>query len=119
MGNGLDHDVALGPLVNEDGLGKVIDSSTTRSSKGAKVLTGGKPPSGPGYLLSGDGSRNVLQRRKDPQRGDLRPGRLDPDFKTEDEVITRANDTEYGLVAYLYTRDLAAACAWRSSSTSA
>ena len=40
-------------------------------------------------------------------------------FTDEDEVIRRANDTEYGLVAYLYTKDLAAACASRSSSISA
>jgi succinate-semialdehyde dehydrogenase/glutarate-semialdehyde dehydrogenase len=40
-------------------------------------------------------------------------------FKDEDEAIKRANDTEYGLVAYLYTKDLAAACASRRSSTSA
>ena len=40
-------------------------------------------------------------------------------FKTEDEVIRRANDTEYGLVAYVYTGISAAACACRRSSTSA
>ncbi len=40
------------------------------------------------------------------QRGDLRPGRSGVAFSSDDEAIAAANDTEYGLVAYVFTRDL-------------
>ena len=73
--------------------------------KGAKVLTGGKPAAVrdifiPRRSSSGSGGRQHAAR------GDFRAGCRDPDFRSEDEVVKRANDTEYGLVAYLYTKDL-------------
>src|SRR5579863_7956488 len=50
MGNGLDDGVALGPLVNKDGLDKVIELVEDAVQKGAKVLTGGKTGAGPGFF---------------------------------------------------------------------
>ena len=99
--------MALGPLVNEDGRDKVIELVDDAVKKGAKVLTGGKAPDGPGLLLSGDRAH---------QRAGFGAKMLNEEifgpvasiqtFKSEDEAIKRANDTEYGLVAYLYTKDL-------------
>jgi succinate-semialdehyde dehydrogenase/glutarate-semialdehyde dehydrogenase len=78
MGNGLDEGVVLGPLVNKEGRNKVVELVDDAVSKGAKVLTGGKLP-----VAS-------IQR-----------------FSSDDDAIRRANDTDYGLVAYVFTRDLA------------
>src|SRR5512140_1808834 len=50
MGNGLDDGVALGPLINEAGRDKVIELVDDALAKGAKILTGGKQPEGPGYF---------------------------------------------------------------------
>ena len=76
-------------------------------SKGAKVLTGGKPPGGPGYFYPPTVLDDVPDGAKMLQRGDFRPGgaRSRPS-SPRTRSIRRANDTEYGLVAYLYTKDL-------------
>src|SRR6201987_125931 len=50
VGNGLDDGVALGPLVNAEGRDKVVELVEDAVGKGAKVLTGGKTPAGPGYF---------------------------------------------------------------------
>jgi succinate-semialdehyde dehydrogenase/glutarate-semialdehyde dehydrogenase len=59
MGNGLDDGVALGPLVNQEGLDKVIELVDDAVSKGAKVLTGGKKPEGTGYFYPATVLSNV------------------------------------------------------------
>ena len=106
MGNGLDDGVALGPLVNKDGLDKVIELVDDAVKKGAKVLTGGKPPPGPGFFYPATVLANVSEDAKMLNEEIFGPVASLQAFKSEDEVITRANHTEYGLVAYLYTRDL-------------
>jgi succinate-semialdehyde dehydrogenase / glutarate-semialdehyde dehydrogenase len=106
MGNGLDDGVALGPLVNKDGRDKVIELVDDAVSKGAKVLTGGKSPDGPGYFYPATVLTNVADGSKMLNEEIFGPVASIQTFKTEDEAIKRANDTEYGLVAYLYTKDL-------------
>ena len=106
MGNGLDDGVALGPLVNKDGRDKVIELVDDAVSKGAKVLTGGKSPDGPGYFYPATVLTNVADSSKLLNEEIFGPVASIQTFKTEDEAIKRANDTEYGLVAYLYTKDL-------------
>ncbi len=106
MGNGLDDGVALGPLVNKEGLDKVIELVDDAVQKGAKVLTGGKAPGGPGFFYPATVLSNVSNDSKMLNEEIFGPVASIQTFKSEDEVITRANDTEYGLVAYLYTKDL-------------
>jgi succinate-semialdehyde dehydrogenase/glutarate-semialdehyde dehydrogenase len=106
MGNGLDDGVALGPLVNKDGLDKVIELVDDAVKKGAKVLTGGKVPGGPGFFYPATVLSNVSADAKMLNEEIFGPVASLQTFKSEDEVVTRANDTEYGLVAYLYTNDL-------------
>ena len=106
MGNGLDDGVALGPLVNKEGLDKVIELVDDAVQKGAKVLTGGKAPGGPGFFYPATVLANVSDDAKMLNEEIFGPVASLQTFKSEDEVITRANDTEYGLVAYLYTKDL-------------
>jgi succinate-semialdehyde dehydrogenase/glutarate-semialdehyde dehydrogenase len=106
MGNGLDDGVALGPLVNQEGLDKVIELVDDAVSKGAKVLTGGKKPDGTGYFYPATVLSNVPDGAKMLNEEIFGPVASLQTFKDEAEVIKRANDTEYGLVAYLYTKDL-------------
>jgi succinate-semialdehyde dehydrogenase/glutarate-semialdehyde dehydrogenase len=106
IGNGLDEGVMLGPLVNADTRDKVKALVEDAVSKGASILTGGKASAGPGYFYPA----TVLDKVPDTANL-LRDEIFGPvaalqSFSSEDEVIRRANDTEYGLVAYLYTRDL-------------
>ena len=106
MGNGLDDGVALGPLVNKEGRDKVIELVDDAVKKGAKILTGGKTSDGPGYFYPATVLDNVSNDAKMLNEEIFGPVASIQIFKSEDEVITRANDTEYGLVAYLYTKDL-------------
>jgi succinate-semialdehyde dehydrogenase / glutarate-semialdehyde dehydrogenase len=106
MGNGLDEGVNLGPLVNKDGRDKVIELVDDAVKKGAKVLIGGKLPDGPGFFYPATVLTNVPTSAKMLNEEIFGPVASIQTFKTEDEAIKRANDTEYGLVAYLYTKDL-------------
>jgi succinate-semialdehyde dehydrogenase / glutarate-semialdehyde dehydrogenase len=106
MGNGLDDGVNLGPLVNKAGLDKVVELVDDAVGKGAKILTGGKAPSGKGFFYPATVLTNVPDNAKMLNEEIFGPVASLQTFKSEDEVIRRANDTEYGLVAYLYTKDL-------------
>src|SRR5712672_3064962 len=106
MGNGLDEGVALGPLVNAEGRDKVVELVEDAVQKGAKVLTGGAAPEGKGYFYPATVLDNVPDGASLLSAEIFGPVASIQSFKTEDEAIKRANDTEYGLVAYLYTKDL-------------
>src|SRR6187402_3101574 len=106
MGNGLDEGVNLGPLVNKEGLDKVVELVDDAVGKGAKVLTGGKAPGGKGFFYPATVLANVPDDAKMLNEEIFGPVASLQTFKDEAEVIKRANDTEYGLVAYLYTKDL-------------
>jgi succinate-semialdehyde dehydrogenase/glutarate-semialdehyde dehydrogenase len=106
MGNGLDDGVALGPLINEAGRDKVIELVDDAVKRGAKILTGGKKPEGPGFFYPATVIDDVPDGAKMLNEEIFGPVASIQTFKSEDEAIRRANDTEYGLVAYLYTKDL-------------
>jgi succinate-semialdehyde dehydrogenase/glutarate-semialdehyde dehydrogenase len=106
MGNGLDDGVALGPLVNAEGRDKCKELVADAVKRGAKVLVGGKAPDGKGYFYPATVLDNVPDGASMLNEEIFGPVVAIQTFKSEDEVITRANDTEYGLVAYLYTKDL-------------
>ena len=106
IGNGLDEGVQLGPLVNKEGRDKVIELVADAVSKGAKVLTGGKMSEGAGYFYPATVLTNVSDDCKMLNEEIFGPVASIQTFTSEDEVVKRANDTEYGLVAYLYTKDL-------------
>ncbi len=106
MGNGLDEGVNLGPLVNAEGRDKVAELVEDAVRKGAKILVGGKKPEGPGFFYPATVLCNVPDDAKMLNEEIFGPVASLQTFKSEDEVIKRANDTIYGLVAYLYTRDL-------------
>jgi succinate-semialdehyde dehydrogenase / glutarate-semialdehyde dehydrogenase len=106
MGNGLQDGVALGPLVNAEGRDKVKSLVADAVKKCAKVLTGGNAPDGKGYFYPATVLTGVPDGADMLREEIFGPVAAIQTFKAEDEVIARANDTEYGLVAYLYTKDL-------------
>src|ERR671927_1379617 len=106
IGNGLEDGVNLGPLVNKDGRDKVIELVDDAVKKGAKVLTGGKAQTGKGFFYPATVLDDVPDGAKMLNEEIFGPVASIQTFKTEEEAVRRANDTEYGLVAYLYTKDL-------------
>src|SRR4026209_2916883 len=106
MGNGLDDGVALVPLVNAEGRDKVVELVDDAIGKGAKILTGGKRPDGPGFFYPATVLGNVPDNALMLNEEIFGPVASLQTFTDEAEVIKRANDTEYGLVAYLYTKHL-------------
>jgi succinate-semialdehyde dehydrogenase / glutarate-semialdehyde dehydrogenase len=106
LGNGLDDGVMLGPLVNADTRDKVKALVEDAVGKGASVLTGGEAPTGPGYFYPATVLDKVPDGAKLLREEIFGPVAALQTFSSEDEVVKRANDTEYGLVAYVYTRDL-------------
>jgi succinate-semialdehyde dehydrogenase/glutarate-semialdehyde dehydrogenase len=111
VGDALQGDVEQGPLINQAALSKVEAHVADALQKGAKVLTGGKPHAlggtfyEPTVLVDASSSMLIAQEETfGPVAACFR-------FKTEDEAVTAANATPFGLSAYLYTRDLARA--WR------
>jgi succinate-semialdehyde dehydrogenase/glutarate-semialdehyde dehydrogenase len=106
IGRGTEEGVEVGPLVDEDQLAKVVELVEDAVAKGARVLCGGERVPGPGHFYK----PTVLVDVPDDARllkeeifGPVAPVK---GFGSEEEAIAAANDTEYGLVAYLYTGGL-------------
>ncbi|MDV3443801.1 NAD-dependent succinate-semialdehyde dehydrogenase, partial [Pseudomonas otitidis] len=102
-----------GPLINAKAVAKVEEHIADAVAKGARVLAGGKPHALGGNFFEptvlGDVTPEMLVAR-DETFGPLAPIFR---FDTEEQAIAMANDTEFGLASYLYTRDLGRA--WRVS----
>lgn len=106
VGAGIDPTTDVGPLVNADQRDVVASLVQDAVDRGARVRTGGVAPEGPGYFYA----PTVLDRIPSDARV-LREEIFGPvavvvGFDTEEEGITAANATEYGLASYFYTRDL-------------
>jgi len=106
VGNGLDKDVDVGPLVNADTRDKVVHFVDDAIAKGAELKLGGKKPEGKGFFYPPTVITNVPDTAECLRDEIFGPVAMIQKFKDQEEVIRRANDTEYGLVAYLYTEDL-------------
>ncbi|MFZ5956351.1 NADP-dependent succinate-semialdehyde dehydrogenase [Pseudomonas knackmussii] len=106
LGNGLEAGVTTGPLIDAKAVAKVQEHIEDAVAKGAKVVAGGKPHALGGTFFEPtilvDVPKNALVS-KDETFGPLAPVFR---FKDEAEVIELSNDTEYGLAAYFYARDL-------------
>jgi succinate-semialdehyde dehydrogenase/glutarate-semialdehyde dehydrogenase len=106
VGRGVEEDVKVGPLIDAAQRGKVAELVQDATSKGAEVLVGGSERDGAGYffeptVLGGvSGDARLL---KEEIFGPVAPV---VGFDDEEAAIAAANDTEFGLVAYVYTRDI-------------
>jgi succinate-semialdehyde dehydrogenase/glutarate-semialdehyde dehydrogenase len=106
LGNGLDPDVKLGPLINSKQLGSVQELVNDAVDKGAKVLCGGEAPGGPGNFYPATVLGDVPADARILSEEVFGPVAPITGFDTEEEGIAAANDTEYGLAAYVYTESL-------------
>ena len=107
VGRGTEEDVQIGPLINSDAVDKADALVRDATERGAKVLTGGHPIEGPGTFYEPTVVAGVR-----PGSDILREEIFGPvlsivTFDDEDEAVRIANDTEFGLVGYAYTKDLA------------
>ncbi len=103
---GLSEGANIGPIIDEKSRVSVHELVTDAVSKGAKVLTGGQIPDGPGYFYPPTVLAGVSKDARILQEEVFGPVAPVVTFKTEEEAIAIANDTEYGLVAYAFTKDL-------------
>jgi succinate-semialdehyde dehydrogenase/glutarate-semialdehyde dehydrogenase len=106
VGRGTDEGVGMGPLIDDRQRATVVSLVDDAVSKGAKVLCGGSARPGPGYFYEPTVLYPVpseAQMRQEEIFGPVAPVFT---FDSEEDAIREANDTEYGLVAYVYTRDL-------------
>ena len=106
VGRGTEEGVDLGPLIDDDQRGKVQALVEDAVSKGAKVLLGGHPADGPGYFYAPtvlDDVPRTARLLKEEIFGPVAPVTT---FSSEEEAVAEANDTVFGLVAYVYTGDV-------------
>ena len=105
VGDGTDPSVDVGPLVNADTRDKVADFVADAVAKGASVECGGSTPNGKGYFYPPTVLSNVSPEAECVKDEIFGPVAAIQTFKDQEEVIARANDTEYGLVAYVFSED--------------
>ena len=106
LGHGTEEGVEIGPLIDSDQRSKVAELVSDATAKGAKALVGGKAVDGAGYFYEPTVLADVpddARLLKEEIFGPVAPVK---GFDSEEEAIAAANDTEYGLVAYVFTSDL-------------
>jgi succinate-semialdehyde dehydrogenase/glutarate-semialdehyde dehydrogenase len=106
VGNGVEDGVTVGPLINPAAVKKVLEHIDDALAKGGKLVTGGKV-----HELGGNFFQPTLIRDVTPDMAVAREETFGPvaplfRFKTEEDAIRMANDTEFGLACYFYTRDI-------------
>jgi succinate-semialdehyde dehydrogenase/glutarate-semialdehyde dehydrogenase len=106
VGDGTEQGITTGPLINPAAVKKVQEHIDDAVKKGAKVVIGGKP-----HQLGGNFFEPTLLRDVTTDMLVTREETFGPvaplfRFKTEEEAIAMANDTEFGLACYFYTRDI-------------
>ena len=111
VGNGFTQGVQQGPMIDEQAVAKVTEHVTDALSKGAKLEFGGAAHALGGLFYQPTVLSNVTANMKIMQEETFGPVAAIVRFHDEKEVITAANDTDYGLASYFYSRD--ASRMWR------
>jgi succinate-semialdehyde dehydrogenase / glutarate-semialdehyde dehydrogenase len=106
VGRGTEEGVDVGPLIDEKQREKVAELVDDAVSRGAAVMIGGSQPDGAGYFYEPTVLAGVPGDARLLDEEIFGPVAPIATFSTEQEAIAAANRTEYGLVAYVYTRDL-------------
>jgi succinate-semialdehyde dehydrogenase/glutarate-semialdehyde dehydrogenase len=106
LGKGLEESSTLGPLINAKQVATVEDLVSDAVSRGAKVAVGGTAPGGPGNFYPATVLVDVPADARILKEEVFGPVAPIIGFDTEDDGVAAANDTEYGLAAYVYTQSL-------------
>lgn len=107
VGSGIEAETECGPMITRKAVQKIDRLVQDAVRRGANVLCGAEAQDGPGYFYRPTVLTNVPRDAEMAHEEIFGPVAPISRFETEDEAITLANDTEYGLAAYVYTRDLA------------
>ena len=106
VGNGMEPGVTQGPLINADAVAKVEEHIADATAKGATVVTGGKRHGRGGNFFEPTILANVPHEALIFREETFGPVAPLFRFKTEEEAVKLANDSEFGLAAYFYARDV-------------
>ena len=106
VARGVEEGTNIGPVIDEKSRNAIHALVTDATSKGAKILTGGVIPTGEGYFYPPTVLQGVAANSEILKNEIFGPVAPIVTFKNEDEAVAMANDTEYGLVAYAFTKDL-------------
>jgi succinate-semialdehyde dehydrogenase/glutarate-semialdehyde dehydrogenase len=109
IGPGLDDGVQMGPLVNAATRDKVAELVADARARGGRVLTGGKAPARAGFFYEPTVIAGLPTDARAFHEEIFGPVAPIASFETVDEAVALANDTEFGLVSFVHTRDLAKA----------
>jgi succinate-semialdehyde dehydrogenase / glutarate-semialdehyde dehydrogenase len=106
VGDGLEADTKIGPLIDERAIVKVERHIADAIAKGATVLTGGKRRNGAGNFFAPTVLTGITSNMLPMHEETFGPVAPLVRFETEDDAIRLANDTEFGLASYFYSRDV-------------
>ena len=106
VGRGTEEGVEVGPLIDEHQRTKVEELVEDAVNRGARVLVGGGAPEGAGYFYDPTVLADVPGDARLLREEIFGPVAPITTFSTDEEAIEAANDTEFGLVAYVFTRDI-------------
>jgi succinate-semialdehyde dehydrogenase / glutarate-semialdehyde dehydrogenase len=106
IGRGTEEDVKVGPLIDEDQRSKVAELVEDAVDKGASALVGGHKREGQGYFFEPTVLGDVPDDARLLEEEIFGPVAPVTSVGSEEEAIEKANDTRFGLVAYVYTRDI-------------
>jgi succinate-semialdehyde dehydrogenase/glutarate-semialdehyde dehydrogenase len=106
VGRGTDPDVKVGPLIDDDQRSKVAELVEDAASRGARVVLGGQAREGAGYFYDPTVLADVPDDARVLSEEIFGPVAPVKGFASEEEAVAAANATEFGLVAYVYTRDV-------------
>ncbi|WP_375477053.1 NAD-dependent succinate-semialdehyde dehydrogenase [uncultured Jatrophihabitans sp.] len=106
LGDGTDPDTDLGPLIDSRQRSRVAQLVDEGVAAGARVRIGGETPQGPGYFYPPTVLSDVPADARIAREEIFGPVAAIQTFSSDEEALAVANDTEFGLVSYLYTRDL-------------
>lgn len=107
VGPGYDPATQCGPVITSKAMARIAALVDDAVGAGARALTGGKPLDRSGFFFAPTVVADVPATARIMHEEIFGPVAPVSVFETEEEAIARANDTEYGLIAYVYTRDLA------------
>jgi succinate-semialdehyde dehydrogenase/glutarate-semialdehyde dehydrogenase len=106
VGRGTEDGVEVGPLIDGDQRDKVSELVSDATGKGAQVLVGGNARDGAGYFFDPTVLSDVPPEASLLKEEIFGPVAPVASFESEEDAVAAANNTEYGLVAYVYTRDV-------------
>ena len=106
LGNAMNKETTLGPVIDDRAVKRLQHLVDDAVAKGATLLTGGKSPDRPGHYFEPTVLDNVPANADIATTEIFGPVAAITRFKTQEEVIAKANDTEFGLAAFVFTQDL-------------